>query len=280
MAITLNTDTGSSFAVGQLRESDSKLTAVLERIATGRRINRAADDAAGLTIADGLTSQARGFGQAMRNASDAIAMSQIAGGALGQTTELVQTIREKALQAANASQSTASRQALQADIDKAIAQVDSIAQNTTYNGQPLLSGTFSGKSFQVGAGAGETVRLSLASAASDQLGSEQTGFLSSINVLTEEGAQQAIKISDEALAQVNVSQGEIGSTQNQLKSTINNLATSELNTLSAASTITDVDLAEEVMNFTAMKVLTEVKAFALAQTKNMSRQNVLSLLQG
>ncbi|MFZ5776140.1 MAG: flagellin [Thermodesulfobacteriota bacterium] len=280
MALTINSDAGSSFAAGQLRESDRKLLSALEKIGSGRRINRAADDAAGLTIADGLTSQANSFGQAIRNASDSIAMAEIAGGALGQTTELIQTIRQKALQAANASQNAESRQALQADIDKALAQADSIAQNTTYNGQPLLAGTFSGKTIQVGAGAGETVRLSIGSAAAGQLGSEKTGFLSSVNVLTEEGAQRAIQITDEALAQVDRMQGGIGSTQNQLKSTINNLATNELNTLAAASTIQDVDLAEEAMNFASMKVLTEVKAFALTQTKNMNSRNVLSLLQG
>ncbi|MFH1021405.1 MAG: flagellin [Pseudomonadota bacterium] len=279
MAITIN-NTSSSLAVSQLGNSQKNLASSLEKIASGRRINRAADDAAGMTIADSLLSQARGTGQALRNANDAISMAQVADSALGQSTTLVQSIREKAMQAANASQTTETRRALQNDINNSLAQLNKIAQNTTYNGQQLLSGTFSGKEVQTGANSGETIKLSIASAAADKLGSPTLGKLSEINVLSQESAQDAIKIADEALGQIDASRADIGSTQNQLASTINNLAATGTNLLSAASTITDVDLAEEAINFTTMKVLTEAKSFALAQVKNMNKQNVLSLLQG
>jgi len=274
MAITINSNS-SSLAVSQLGRSQKNLASSLEKIASGRRINKAADDAAGMAIADSLLSQARGTGQALRNANDAISMAQVADSALGQSTELVQSIRVKALQAANASQTTETRQALQSDINKSLAQIDKIAQETTYNGQQLLSGTFTGKEVQAGTNSGETIKLSIAAATTDTLGS-----LAEVNVLSQESAQAAIEIADEALGRINASRADIGSTQNQLASTINNLAATGTNLLSAASSIADVDLAEETINFTTMKVLTEAKSFALAQAKNMNKQNVLSLLQG
>ena len=277
MAITINNSTS---AVSQLGNSQKNLASSLEKIASGRRINKAADDAAGMTIADSLLSQARGTGQALRNANDAISMAQVADSALGQSTALVQSIREKAMQAANASQTAETRQALQNDINNSLAQIDKIAQETTYNGQQLLSGTFTGKEVQAGTNSGETIKLSIAAATTDKLGNPILGSLSEINVLSQESAQDAIKIADEALGQINASRADLGSAQNQLASTINNLAATSTNLLSAASSIADVDLAEETINFTTMKVLTEAKAFALAQSKNMNKQNVLSLLQG
>ncbi len=279
MAITINSNS-SSLVVSQLGSSQKSLDASLEKIASGRRLNKAADDAAGMTIADSLLSQAQGMGQALRNANDAISMAQVADSALGQSTTLVQSIREKALQAANASQTTETRQALQADINKSLTQLNKIAQNTTYNGQQLLSGTFTGKEVQTGANSGETVKLSIASAAPDKLGSATLGKLSEVNVLSQASAQAAVKITDTALAQIDASRANIGSTQKQLASTINNLTTTGTNLQSAASTTSDVDLAQEAINFTTMKVLTQAQTFAAAQAKNMNKQNVLSLLQG
>lgn len=279
MAITINSNT-ISLAAGQLGRSQKNLASSLEKIASGRRINKAADDASGMSIANSLLSQARGTGQALRNANDAISMAQVADSAMGQSTALVQSIREKALQAANASQTTETRQALQTDINKSLVQINKIAQNTTYNGQQLLSGTFTGKEVQTGATSGETIKLSIAAATTDKLGSPTLGTLAEVNVLSQENAQNAVKIADAALEQINASRANIGSTQNQLASTINNLAATGTNLLSAASTIGDVDLAEEAVNFASMKVLTEAKSFALVQAKNMNKQNVLSLLQG
>lgn len=279
MAITINSNS-SALAVSQLGRSQKNLASSLEKIASGRRINKASDDAAGMVIADSLTTQARGMGQALRNANDAVSMAQVADSALAQSTTLVQSIREKAVQAANASHSTESRQALQNDINASLDQLDKIAENTKYNGQQLLSGTFAGKEIQVGANSGETMKLSIPSAETNTLGSPTVGTLSEVSVLSRESAQDAIKIADAALAQINAARADIGSTQTQLSSTINNLTTSGSNLLAAASRIADVDLAEETINFTTMKVLTEAKSFALAQAKNMNKQNVLSLLQG
>ena len=279
MSLRINTNTIGMFSVSQLRKSNELLSSSLERLATGKRINRAADDAAGMTMADSLSSQARGLGQAMRNANDAISMGQVAEGALSESTSIIQTIRGKALQAAQEGQSLESRQALQADIDKAVASLNDIAANTSYNGQPLLSGTFTNRQFQVGAAPGETVSASLGSAAANTLGGEN-GSLAEINVLTQEGAQAAIGIVDQALEQVGGMRAEIGAMQNQLSSTVSNLSVTAINVQSAQSSIADVDYAEESMVFARMKALNKAKVFAATQANNLNKGNVLNLLQG
>ncbi len=279
MALTINTNPVGIFTVSQAQRSNDQLNASLQRLASGSRINQAADDASGMVIADSLSSQALGMGQAIRNASDAISMGQVADGALGESAALIQTIRVKALQAAQGSQSLESRQAIQADIDKALASLDQIANNTTYNGQPLLTGSFTNRSFQVGANAGETVTTSIDSAASSQLGGD-AGSLADINVLTPEGAQDAIDIADQALQQVDSMRAEIGATQNQLASTVNNLTTSSVNIQAAASSITDVDYADEAMVFARLKALNAAKIFAATQAGKINQGNVIDLLQG
>ena len=277
MAITINSS--NSLATSQLEHSRKNLASSLEKSASERR-NKAADDAGGMAVADSLLSQARGTGQALRKANDAISMAQVADNALGQSTALVQSIRQKAVQAANADRSAETRQTLHSEISDSLAQLDQIAQETAYNGQQLLSGTFPGKEVQSGAKSGETIKLSIAAAKTDKLGNPTLGNLSEVNVLNRESAQDAIKIADGALGQINASRADLDSTRNQLAATINNLAATGTNLLAAASTTADVDLAEEAINFTTMKVLTEAKSLALVQTKNMNKQNVLSLLQG
>lgn len=279
MAITINSNS-SSLAVSQLGRSQKNLAATLEKIAAGQNINKAADDAAEMSSADNLLSRIRGAGQALRTANDAVSMAQVAGNALRQSTVLVQSIREKAAQAANAGQTTETRQALQDDINKSLAQIDKIAQNTAYAGQPLLSGAFADKEIQVGTKNNETIKLSIVAATTAKLGNPTLGKLSDVNVLSQESAQTAIKIADGALGQIDASRDDISTTQKQLVSAISTLTATGANLLSAASTISDVDLAEDAVNFTTMKVLTDTKSIALAQTKNMNKQNVLSLLQG
>nr|MBF0222007.1 flagellin FliC [Desulfobulbaceae bacterium] len=272
------TNTSSLISASQLLKGQQDLQSSLEKLSSGSRINKAADDAASLSIANQLGSQARGYGQAIRNANDTVSILQIADGSLDEAASLVSSIRERSLQAANGSQSLESKQALQADIDKSLQQLDNIAKNTSFNGQDLLSGSFTNKQFQVGANANETISVSISSVDPSQLGGE-SGQLSEVNVLTAEGAQAAIKTTDAALQQINSSRAEIGSQQNKLTSTVSNLSTSRINTLSAESTIRDLDFAEEIMNLSKMKVLNEVRAFASSQA-NASSQNIVNLLQG
>ena len=278
MTLRINSN-DSMEAYQQLRASSKELSSSLERLSSGKRINRAADDASGMMIADSLGSQRRGIGQSIRNATDAIAMAQVADGALGESVSLLQNIRAKALQAAGDSQSQASRQALQADIDKSLASLNDIAANTSYNGQKLLSGMFTDKSFQVGAYSGETIDMNISSASAAELGGEN-GVLSGINVLSQEGAQAAIAVIDNALAEVDQLRGDIGSTQNQLESSVANLSITEINIAAAESGIADLDYAEESTNLAQMKVLDQARIFAQAQSGKINKEGIINLLQG
>ncbi len=279
MTLRINSN-DSMGAYQQLRESSRALNNSLGRLASGKRINRAADDASGMMIADSLGSQRRGIGQSIRNATDAIAMAQVADGALGESIYLLRNIHEKALQAANPGQNQESRQALQADINKSLTALDDIARNTSYNGQKLLSGMFTDKSFQVGAYSGETLDLNIGSVSPETLGGEDGGAVGTINVLSPEGAQEALSIIDNALAEVDQLRGEIGATQNQLESSVANLSVTEINVAAAESGITDLDYAEESSNLARMKVLDQARMFALAQSGKINKEGILNLLQG
>ncbi len=279
MSFRINTNAIGLQANNQLREANRSLAASVQRLSTGKRINKASDDAAGMTIADSLDSQARGMGQAIRNASDAISVTQVAGGALQESANLITTIRTKALQAANGSQNSETRKALQADIDQALVALNDIAQNTSFNGQKLLSGSYTNKEFQVGAYGGETVTVSIGSAEPTELGDPSVGQLSDVNVETQEGAQAAINIADEALSQVNGMRSELGSVQNQLTSTISNLSSSRISVLEAESTIRDLDFADESIIFSKMETLAKAKIFAAAQA-NKINTNAMKLLLG
>jgi flagellin len=278
MSLRIHTNPVESWAGRQLKESQQTLHSSLEKIASGKRINKSKDDASGMVIADSLGSQARGMGQAIKNASDAVSMAQIAEGALSDVSGIIQTIRTKAVEASQGSLGTESRQAIQSDIDNLIEQLDMIAKNTSFNGQKLLSGNFSDRSFQVGTNPNETISLSIDSAESSQLGDNEHGSLTDINVLTQEGAEAAIEVADAALHDVSRTRSEIGSLQNQLTSSIRSLSSAQINILSAESTIRDVDLAEESMILSKMKRLTRIRSFAMAQAKAGS-ENVMQLLK-
>lgn len=174
MAQVINTNIGSLTAQQNLTMSQRSVTTSLERLSSGLRINGAADDAAGLAISERMASQINGLNQAARNANDAISLSQTAEGSLNQTTSLLQRMRELAVQSANGTNSSTDRTALQAEITQLVAEVDRIANTTQFNGLNLLDGTFTSKSFQVGANANQTVGVSLTSAKAAALGTENT----------------------------------------------------------------------------------------------------------
>ena len=277
MSFKINTNTGSAFGIYQLQKSQTDLSDSLVRLSTGKRINKASDDAASMVIANQLASQSRGFGQAIRNANDAISITQVADGALGQATELIQNIRVKAIQAGSAAQSPESRLAIQADIGKSLESLKDIAQNTSFNGQKLLSGSFIDKQFQVGTFSGETIEISLGSIDPARISDDTLGALADIDVTTERGAQAAIELTDIALDYISQQRSQVGSSQNQLESTINNLSTARINTLSAESEIRDLDYAEESINLNKIKLLSKTRSFALAQA-NATSKGILDIL--
>lgn len=278
MSLRINTNPGSLLSNYQLKKSQADLAQSLQKLSTGRRINKASDDASGMVIANKLASQADGYAQAIRNANDAVSITQIADGALEQATELVQGIRVKAIQAAGIAQSPQSRQAIQAEISKSLTTLKDIAQNTSFNGQKLLSGTFTGKSFQVGAASGETVEISIGSIDPSQITDDALGSVSDLDVTTEEGAQNAIALADAALDYISGERARVGSYQNRLESTINNLSNARINTLSAESDIRDLDFAEESTHLNRIKMLAKSRAFAQNQA-NITAGRIVDILE-
>lgn len=278
MTLKINTTTMGGFSTYQLQKNQQELSKTFERLSTGRRINQASDDASGMAIADQLGSQADSLAQSVRNASDAISIVQVADGALGKASELVQDIRVKAIQAAGPAQSTESRQAIQADIDASLEALNQIADTTSFNGQKLLSGNFSNKEFQIGAASGETLGLTLGSIRPDQIFGEDLGTLADIDVTREAGAQSAVAMADEALAYISRQRSEVGASQNQLESTISNLSTTRVNLLSSESGIRDLDLAEASMNLNRLKILARARGFAQTQAAETNKK-IIDILE-
>lgn len=178
MALRINTNVAALSAHQSMIQTDNKLSESLGRLSTGLRINKAADDASGMTIADSLRAQHLGIGQAVRNANDGISMVQTADGALQESINIINTIKTKAIQAASDSQTTDTRKAIQADIDKLMEELDVIARTTSYNGQKLLSGAFTNKKIQIGAFSNETASISIGSTESTKTGHISTANLS------------------------------------------------------------------------------------------------------
>ena len=181
MALRINTNVSALAAHKNMIKNDNALSASLEKLSSGLRINRAADDASGMAIADSLKSQALGLGQAIRNANDGISMVQTADGALDESIKIVNSIKTKAIQAAQDGQTTESRKAIQSDITKLLEELDMIARTTAFNNQKLLSGNFTDKKFQVGAYSGETISISMGSSESNKVGHVTTGNLQLTN---------------------------------------------------------------------------------------------------
>jgi flagellin len=181
MALRINTNVAALNAHKNMIKNDNALSSSLERLSSGLRINKAADDASGMSIADSLRSQSLGLGQAIKNANDGINIVQTADAALDESINIINTIKTKSIQAAQDGQTTESRAAIQSDITKLMEELDIIAKTTSFNGQKLLSGNFVDKKFQIGAYSGETVNISIASAESTKIGHVTSGKLSLAN---------------------------------------------------------------------------------------------------
>nr|NJM04054.1 hypothetical protein [Desulfobacula sp.] len=177
MVLSIRNDISAQISRRYLGRTDGGITSSLERMSTGLRINKAADDSSGMMIADSLRAQAQGLGQVIRNANDAVSIVQVADAALEESIHILNTIKAKSIQAAQDGQTLESRQAIQSDIQRLMAELDEISDATSFNGQKLLSGGFSNKSFQIGAYSGEAVSLSIGSASSSQIGHLYTGKL-------------------------------------------------------------------------------------------------------
>lgn len=248
MSLSINTNTVSQSAGNAFRSVSDAFDRSLEKISSGSRINRAADDASGMAIADSLNNAALSMGQMSRNAVDEISMVQIRESALGQATQIVQGIGEKAVQAASDTQNSESRMAIQEDVGKSIQALKDLYQGTTFNGKPLLS---------------DVPGLSA---------------LSDIDLSSLEGAEGAQEVVGDVLDVISSSRSDLGSRQNQLGAQVSNLGSQEVAARSSESQIRDVDLAEEVMNMKRLDLLGKTSIFAQSQAANINAQRVGVLL--
>jgi len=273
--LSVYTNVASLNAQNSLSKSQGMLNTSLARLSSGLRINSAKDDAAGLAISNRMTSQIRGLNQAARNANDGISLAQTAEGALDEVTNMLQRMRELAIQAANGTYSDSDRASLNAEYLQLMDEVDRVALNTKFNDQPVLDGTLDEISFQVGSTSSETdtivVDFDEASVTINGLDIDGT------EVGSAEDATDAIGALDDALTIVNSFRGTLGAIQSRFESTIANVMNITENVSAARSRIMDADFAMETANLTRAQILQQAGVSMLAQA-NMVPQTALTLL--
>ncbi|MCR4938312.1 MAG: flagellin [Lachnospiraceae bacterium] len=244
-----------------------------EKLSSGYRVNRAADDAAGLAISEKMRRQMKGLTQASRNAQDGISCVQTAEGALGEVHDMLQRMNTLAVQASNDTMTTADRGYIDQEVQALVSEIDRVASTTTFNEQNLLNGSFTGKNLQVGAESGQYIAISIVAMNSEGLGIDATTVSGSDNAKAEE-AISTIKL---ALAKVSSQRADLGAVQNRIEHTIKNLDNVVENTTAAESQIRDTDMATEMVAFSNANILAQAGTSMLSQA-NQSNQNVLSLL--
>jgi flagellin len=242
-----------------------------EKLSSGYRINRAGDDAAGLSISEKMRSQIRGLNKASSNAQDGVSLIQTAEGALNEAHAILQRMNELATQAANDTNTDVDREAINKEMTALVDEMDRIASTTQFNTMNLLDGTFSSKNLQVGALEGQTIGISIGAMNASTL--QITG----LSVATNADAGSAMTAIQSAIDTVSTQRSALGAIQNRLEHTIANLDTTSENTQAAESRIRDVDMAEEMVNYSKNSILAQAGQSMLAQA-NQATQGVLSLL--
>jgi flagellin len=275
MPLSVNTNIASLTAQRSLSTSQSTLESAFERLSTGKRINSAVDDAAGLAISQTLTSKVNGLNQAIRNANDGTSVVQIAEGALDEVTTILQRMRDLAVQAANDSLSTTERGYLQTEQGKLADALDDVAGAAKFGTTSLLDGNYAGKVFQIGADSGDTLTVTIDGISTGALSVSSTG---DVSLSTAALASTAISTIDTALGAVASDRATLGAIQSQLESTVRNLANVAENTAAARGRILDTDYAAETANLTKAQILQQASTAILAQA-NAQPQSVLALLQ-
>lgn len=256
----------------ELSTVTSSLSKSTEKLSSGYRINRAADDAAGLSISEKLRSQIRGLDKAASNSQDGISLIQVAEGALNETHSILQRMNELAIQAANDTNVSADRTAIQAEMDQLTSEIDRIQSTTQFNTQNLLDGSFKNMNLQVGAQSGQVITISISKMNASSIG------VSGLKVTDNSVAGNAMKKIQEAITSVSTQRSSLGAIQNRLEHTINNLNTTSENTSSAESRIRDTDMASEMVEYSKNNILQQAGQSMLAQA-NQQTQGILSLLQ-
>ncbi len=278
MSYRVNTNIEALNAQRNLMMTALAFSKSAEKLSSGLRINRAGDDAAGLSISEKLRAQVRGLNQAVRNAQDGISLIQTAEGALNEVHSILQRMRELAVQAANDTLTTEDRQAIAQELVSLRNELDRIAQQTQFNGQNLLDGSFSAKLFHIGANQNQTIMVTINNVNSTVIGGNLSNLVDTFNTTPNQvNAEALITGVDQAIKDVSGVRSGLGAVQNRLEHTIANLSVASENLTAAESRIRDTDMAAEMVNFTRLQILQQAGIAVLAQA-NVNPQVVLKLL--
>lgn len=277
MGLRINTNIASINAQRNMRGTRLALDKSLEKLASGFRINKAGDDAAGLAISESLRAQIRGYSQALRNTQDGISMIQVAEGGLNEVSSIMIRLRELGVQAASDTVGPVERQFLNVEYEQLLQEIDRIADATEFNGTPLLNGTGALFDFQIGIRNDPTIdRITFDASKADSNTAALGVNLTS--VADKASAQNSLAAVDKAIMNVSAMRADFGAIQNRLQSTINNLAVSIENISAANSRIRDTDVAEESAELTKNNVLMQAGTSVLAQA-NQTTASAVQLLQ-
>jgi len=277
----INTNLMSLNAQRNLSASRGDLATSIQRLSTGLRVNSARDDSAGLQIASRMDAQARGMNVAIRNANDGISLAQTAEGALGQVTNMLQRMRELAVQSANSSNTSADRSSLNSEFQQLAQEVDRTLQSTRFNGQAIIAGSAGSLQFQIGANNATSDQLTVVTSnmTTNSSITAVTGTAASIAGTSSTNANTMITALDTAIDAINSERATYGAIQNRFEAVIANLQIGAEAQTAARSRIVDADFARETANLTRAQILQQAGTAMLAQA-NQAPQGVLALLRG
>jgi flagellin len=266
----INTNISAMKAATASSQANKALGTAMERLSTGKRINSAKDDAAGLAIATSMTSQIRGMSQGVRNANDGISMAQTAEGGLNEVTNMLQRVRELAVQSSSGTYQDSDRDNLQAEVAELKLQIDAVVSNSEFNGVKLFDASTATVTIQAGAESTDTVDLTMA----DLSGLSAATF----DVSTSAGATTAMATADTQLEAISTARATLGAGQSRLESAVNTLTNNVTNLSDARSRIEDTDYSAETTALAKAQILSQASTAMLSQA-NQSQQNVMSLLR-
>jgi len=287
MIINHNISAMSSYR--SLSNTQNDMSKTMEKLSSGKRINRAADDAAGLAISQKMRAQIGGLEQSVRNSQDSISLIQTAEGALNETHSMLNRMRDLAVQSANDTNGGEDRTKLDEEFGELTQEISRIAKQTEFNGKKLLDGSqeitgtgtgaSGGLTFHIGANKDQTISLSIGDMQATALGGTGTGGtkLDAASITAQTNAEQAISVIDDAIKQVSTERSNLGAKQNRLEHTTNNLEVTRENLQAAESRIRDADMAKEMMKLNKQQILSQAGTAMLSQA-NAKNQGVLQLL--
>ena len=286
--MVINHNMSTLYSNRTLGVTNSRSAKDMERLSSGMKINRAGDDASGLAVSEKMRSQIRGLNQASQNASNAISFIQATEGYLQSTTDIVQRIRELAVQSSNGIYSDEDRMQIQVEVSQLIAEVDRVASQAQFNGMNMLTGRFAQQTgenvvtasmwFHIGANMDQRVNVFIGTMTAGALGLRELGSEQIMSLAAPDDANRSIGTLDEALKKINKQRADLGAYQNRLDYTVTGIDIAAENLQAAESRIRDTDMAAQMVEFTKNQVLTQAGTAMLAQA-NAQSQSVLSLLQ-